>query len=88
MDRIVFSDNIPNRDPNGNTNPRCDVVLNAPPTDQPRLVDMTTKALEKLQLSEDGFYLMVEGASIDKQMHGMDYDRALAELIEWDEGLS
>ena len=30
---------------------------------------------------------MIEGASIDKQMHGMDYDRSLAELIEFDEAL-
>ncbi|EER38415.1 alkaline phosphatase [Histoplasma capsulatum H143] len=33
----------------------------------------------------DGFFLMSEAASIDKQMHVLDYDRALGELLELDD---
>jgi alkaline phosphatase len=34
-----------------------------------------------------GFFLMSEAASIDKQMHEMDYDRALGDLLELDDTL-
>ena len=37
--------------------------------DRPTLEAMTTKALELLEPSPDGFFLMVESASIDKQAH-------------------
>ncbi|MCB0209334.1 MAG: alkaline phosphatase [Anaerolineae bacterium] len=57
-------------------------------TDQPGLVEMTTTALDVLGQYENGFYLMVEGASVDKQMHPLDYDRAMAELIEFDEAIA
>lgn len=51
-------------------------------TDQPGLVDMTMAAINVLSKNPNGFYLEVEAASIDKQMHPMDTDRALADLIE------
>ncbi len=51
---------------------------------QPGLVDMTTAALEVLSQNENGFYLQVEAASVDKQFHPMDFERALADMIEFD----
>jgi len=53
--------------------------------DQPMLDEMTDKALEVLSRDEaNGFVLMVEGASIDKQAHLMDADRWILETIEFD----
>ena len=52
--------------------------------DQPMLDEMTSAALEVLSKSDKGFYLMVEGASIDKQAHNMDSDRWILETLEFD----
>lgn len=52
--------------------------------DQPMLWDMTQKAIDILSKDEDGFFLMVEGASIDKQEHTMDWERAVWDTIELD----
>lgn len=51
----------------------------APALDLPGLKEMTLKAVDILHRrgGEKGFFLMAEGASIDKQMHTLDYDRAL-----------
>ena len=59
-------------------------------TDQPGLKEMTLKAIEILheRHGDDGFFLMSEAASIDKQMHLLDYDRALGELLELDDTIS
>ncbi|QPC81262.1 alkaline phosphatase [Phototrophicus methaneseepsis] len=51
---------------------------------QPGLEEMTLAALEVLSQNENGFYLEVEGASVDKQLHPMDFDRAVADMIELD----
>jgi alkaline phosphatase len=51
---------------------------------QPGLVEMTKVALDELAKNQDGFFLMVEGASIDKMSHPMDWDRAVVETIEFD----
>ena len=52
---------------------------------QPSLEQMTMKAIDVLNgRCNDGFFLMVEAASIDKAMHNIDYDRGLAELLELD----
>ncbi|KAG7109719.1 Alkaline phosphatase H like protein [Verticillium longisporum] len=55
--------------------------------DLPGLKEMTLKAIDVLhnRASEDGFFLMSEAASIDKQMHALDYDRALGDLLELDD---
>ncbi|MDF3904127.1 alkaline phosphatase [Paracoccus sp. AS002] len=53
--------------------------------DQPGLVEMTKSALDQLSKNPDGFFLMVEGASIDKMSHPMDWDRAVLETIELDQ---
>jgi alkaline phosphatase len=54
---------------------------------QPGLVDMTKAALGELSKNEDGFFLMVEGANIDKMSHPLDWDRALVETIEFDKAI-
>lgn len=57
-------------------------------TDQPGLVDMTLSALDVLGQNENGFYLMVEAASVDKQMHPLDQERMIADLIEFDNAIA
>ena len=52
--------------------------------DQPMLDEMTSKALAVLQKQKNGFLLMVEGASIDKQAHNMDTERWMLDTIEFD----
>ncbi|MGE0361518.1 MAG: alkaline phosphatase [Vicinamibacterales bacterium] len=53
--------------------------------DQPMLPDMTALALRSLAAhSPRGFYLMVEGASIDKQAHESEADRTIWDAIEFD----
>ena len=60
-------------------------------TDQPGLKEMTLKAIDVLNTratangSDKGWFIMSEAASIDKQMHVLDYDRALGELLELDD---
>ncbi|KAF7720871.1 hypothetical protein EC973_005892 [Apophysomyces ossiformis] len=55
-------------------------------SDQPGLQEMTLKALETLKKrgGKDGFFLMSEAASVDKQLHTFDFPRAWADLIELD----
>jgi len=56
--------------------------------DQPMLDEMTTKAIDVLDKnSPNGFVLMVEGASIDKQAHNMDSDRMMLDTIEFDHAI-
>ncbi len=55
---------------------------------QPGLVDMTKAALDKLSKNPEGFFLMVEGASVDKMSHPLDWDRALVETIEFDKAVA
>ncbi|KAI1391596.1 alkaline phosphatase-like protein [Hypoxylon trugodes] len=80
LDRNVFTDNIQTfkNDPLGSKSPA---------TDLPGLKEMTLKAIDILHTrgGDKGFFLMSEGASIDKQMHALDYDRALGDLLELDD---
>lgn len=56
--------------------------------DQPMLDEMTDAALGALNKNNtNGFVLMVEGASIDKQAHLMDTDRWILEVIEFDKAV-
>ena len=55
---------------------------------QPGLVDMTKAALDKLSKNQEGFFLMVEAASVDKMSHPLDWDRALVETIEFDKAVA
>jgi alkaline phosphatase len=52
--------------------------------DQPMLDEMAAKALQVLARRKEGFVLMVEGASIDKQAHAMDTERWILDTIEFD----
>lgn len=56
-------------------------------SDQPTLPEMTTAALTVLEQSASGFFLMVEGASIDKGEHPLDWQRAVYDTIEFDQAL-
>ena len=56
-------------------------------TDQPGLVDMTKKAIEVLEKNPNGFFLMSEAGSIDKQLHTMDWQRAAYDTIEFDQAI-
>lgn len=80
LDRNVYPDNVAVEDtaPDGSS---------AAATDQPGLKEMTLKAIDILQArhGDAGFFMMSEAASIDKQMHTLDYDRALGELLELDD---
>lgn len=83
LDRNVYPENLATlrNDPTGS---------GAPALDLPGLKDMTTKAVEVLHKrgGDDGFFLMSEAASVDKQMHALDYDRALGDLLELDDTVS
>ena len=80
LDRNIFPENLQklNNTPTG-----------APgaATDLPGLKEMTLKAIDVLhkRSGKEGFFLMSEAASIDKQMHALDYERALADLLEFDD---
>lgn len=56
--------------------------------DQPGMVDMVTTAIDVLSQNENGFYLQVEAANIDKQLHPNDWDRAMADTIEFDRAIA
>jgi len=49
---------------------------------------MTSKALAVLSHKKEGFVLMVEGASIDKQAHSMDTERWILDTIEFDRAIA
>lgn len=54
-------------------------------TDVPMLDDMARAAINTLStVSPAGFFLMIEGGSIDKQAHQEDADRAIWDTIEFD----
>ncbi|KAL2197497.1 alkaline phosphatase [Corynascus similis CBS 632.67] len=80
LDRNIFTENLDSldNDPSG---------AKGPAKDLPGLKDMTLKAIDVLHKrgGKKGFFLMSEGASIDKQMHALDYDRALGDLLELDD---
>lgn len=80
LDRNVYPDNLKNKknDPTGS---KVDAL------NQPGLLEMTNKAIDIVQSRSNGngWFIMSEAASIDKQMHNLDYDRALGELLELDD---
>lgn len=84
LDRNVYPQNLRNQS-NSPTLDKTDAV------DQPGLKEMTLKAIDILQERSSkksdsaGWFMMSEAASIDKQMHVLDYDRALGELLELDD---
>lgn len=55
---------------------------------QPGLLAMQDAALNALSKDPDGFFLMVEGALIDKYSHDLDWERAVLETIEFDHAVA
>ncbi|KAL9001281.1 MAG: hypothetical protein Q9169_000172 [Polycauliona sp. 2 TL-2023] len=79
LDRNVYKNNLnKGNSPDGKK---------ANATDVPGLKQMTLKAIDILDARhrKEGWFLMAEAASIDKQMHTLDYDRALGDLLELDD---
>jgi alkaline phosphatase len=56
--------------------------------DQPTLMDMTRKTIDTLSKNSNGFFAMIEGASIDKQLHTLDWQRAVYDTIELDKSVA
>jgi alkaline phosphatase len=57
------------------------------PASEPSLSAMTTKALSLLQGGKDGFFLQVEGASIDKQDHATNACGQIGETVAFDRAI-
>ncbi|KAI1310536.1 hypothetical protein EDD11_003708 [Mortierella claussenii] len=79
MDRNVYKNNLnkAGTEPTG---------TGAAALNQPNLDEMVVKGLEVLDKRhrKEGWFMMAEAASVDKMMHPLDYDRALADLLELD----
>ena len=58
----------------------------ARPSTQPTLAEMTDKAIDLLE-NRNGFFLQVEGASIDKQDHAADACGQIGETVDLDEAV-
>jgi alkaline phosphatase len=57
--------------------------------DQPMLDEMASAALKVLSTdNKHGFFLLIEGAHIDKQSHAMDAERVIDEVIEFDRAVA
>lgn len=65
---------------------RCQENPSRPAT-QPSLADMTNKAIKLLRNGDKGFFLQVEGASIDKQDHAADACGQIGETVDLDEAV-
>ncbi len=55
--------------------------------DTPRITEMTEKAIDLLSADEDGFFLMVEGACIDKFSHNNEFAGATMCTEEFDKAV-
>lgn len=56
--------------------------------DQPTLSELTVEAIDILNQDDEGFFLMVEGAHIDKRSHSKDGDGAMTAVLEFDKAVS
>jgi len=56
--------------------------------DQPMLDEMTDAALAVLNKNPNGFVVMIEAASIDKQAHNMDTERWILDTLEFDRAIA
>jgi alkaline phosphatase len=57
------------------------------PANEPSLADMTSKAIDLLDDGKKGFFLQVEGASIDKQDHATNACGQLGETVAFDKAI-
>ncbi|GAA2523423.1 alkaline phosphatase [Rarobacter incanus] len=65
---------------------RCEDNPSRDKETQPTLAEMTTKAIDLLD-NDNGFFLQVEGASIDKKDHAADACGQIGETIDLDEAV-
>lgn len=65
---------------------RCEVNAERPAS-TPTLAQMTDKAIELLSKEQNGFFLQVEGASIDKQDHAANPCGQIGETVDLDEAV-
>jgi alkaline phosphatase len=56
--------------------------------DQPLVAEMTQAALDVLSKDEDGFFLMVENGFTDKMAHALDWERAVYDMIAFDQAVA
>lgn len=79
----------PQASPRGNIDkPAVTCEVNADRTsDIPTLASMTSKAIDLLKNNKKGFFLQVEGASIDKQAHANNPCGQFGETIDLDEAV-
>lgn len=70
----------------GKGNAPAPCVENQRPANEPSLADMTSKAIELLD-NRHGFFLQVEGASIDKQDHATNACGQLGETVAFDKAI-
>lgn len=57
-------------------------------TDDPTLSELAVEAIEILNQDEDGFFMMIEGAHIDKCSHNQDGEGAMKAVLEFDKTVS
>jgi alkaline phosphatase len=72
----------------GDGTPAQKCVTTNRPASQPSLPAMTKKAIELLEGDRDGFFLQVEGASIDKQDHVANACGQIGEMIAFDDAIA
>jgi len=60
----------------------------SPETREPRLPEMTAMALAVLEKDRDGFFLLVEGALVDKANHRNDFPLQRGEVLAFDEAVT
>lgn len=65
-----------------------DTARQATGTDAPTLTQMTTQAIERLAQNKNGYFLMVEGALIDKAHHISLAGEALNETVEFSKAIA
>jgi alkaline phosphatase len=88
MDKIAYRRQVPTDgsiDVAGAKSPYAVVQDGFP--DQPMLDEMAESALAVLSQYRKGFVLLIEGASIDKQEHLQDADRAIGDAIEFNRAI-
>ena len=72
----------------GDGTPAQKCVTTNRPAEQPSLAAMTKKAIDLLEGDRDGFFLQVEGASIDKQDHAANACGQIGEMIAFDNAIA
>ena len=70
----------------GKGNPPARCTEGVRPANEPSLADMTTKAISLLE-NKKGFFLQVEGASIDKQDHATNACGQIGETVAFDRAI-